>query len=41
MRLGSCIICLGWGLLLMGFAACVVGLAGFYGVGALYINIKE
>ena len=31
----------GWGFQLMGFGACVVGLSGFYGVGALYINIKE
>ena len=38
---GSWIGFLGWGFQLMGFGACVVGLSGFYGVGALYINIKE
>ena len=25
----------------MGFGACCVGLSGFYGVGALYMSIKE
>ena len=31
----------GWGFQLMGFGACGVGPSGFFGVGALYINIKE
>ena len=30
---------LGWGFQLMGFGAWDVWLSGFYGVGALYINI--
>ena len=39
--LGSWIGFWGWGFQLMGFEACGVGLSGFYGVGALYINIAE
>ena len=31
----------GWGFQLMGVGACGVGLSGFFGVGALYINIEE
>ena len=31
----------GWGFQLMGFGAWDVELSGFYGFGALYINIKE
>ena len=31
----------GWGFQLMDFRACDVGLSGFYGVGAPYINTKE
>ena len=30
-----------WGIQLMGFGACVMGLSGFCVVGALYINIEE
>ena len=32
---------LGWGFQLMGFGACGVEPSGFFGYGALYINIKE
>ena len=31
----------GWGFQLMGFGACGVGPSGFFGVGALCINIEE
>ena len=31
----------GWGFHLMGFGACGLGPSGFFGVGALYIKIKE
>ena len=38
--LGSWIVFLGLGIL-VGFGACGVGPFGFFGVGALYITIKE
>ena len=31
----------GWSFQLMGFGACGVGPSGFFGIGALYINIEE
>ena len=34
-------VILGWGFPLMGFGACGVGPSGSFGVGALYINIKN
>ena len=31
----------GWGFQLIGFGACGVGYSGFFGIGALYINIER
>ena len=31
----------GWGFQLIGFGACDVGYSGFFGIGALYINIER
>ena len=36
-----CLGFLGWGIQLMGFGSCGVEPSGFFGHGALYINIKE